>query len=315
MRKYLLGILLLIVGGGLGIGAAYGFPLLRPLTAVAAFAPVNVQANTVVPSVKTPTTSLATQPTPGASVPNLGWRNNDWGMGYGMDEDWGWQGNSAPNQGWGNNHGEMGNGMMGDWGRRGNAAPGSSGGEWNNNYGQGNWGMGSGMMGNRFGNTQTGQRITIDQAIASAKQYAAGYGQGLTVAEIMEFNNNFYVSVKETTTGRGAFELLVDPYSGAVMPEMGPNMMWNARYGHMGSGQAVENSLTIDQAIQLGQKYLDTNLAGAQLQADGTSFYGYYTFDFKINDQVAGMLSVNGFDGSVWLHTWHGQFVAEQEVK
>jgi len=92
-------------------------------------------------------------------------------------------------------------------------------------------------------------------------------------------------------------------------------MMWNVKYGHMGNGQAVENTLSIEQAIQQGQQYLDANLAGAQLQSDGTSFYGYYTFDFKINDQVAGMLSVNGFDGSVWLHTWHGQFVAEQEVQ
>jgi hypothetical protein len=172
-----------------------------------------------------------------------------------------------------------------------------------------------GMMGGWNATTQNGQRIAIDLAIASAKQYAAGYGQGLTVAEIMEFNNNFYASVKETSTGRGAFELLVDPYSGAVYPEMGPNMMWNVKYGHMGNGQAVENTLSIEQAIQQGQQYLDANLAGAQLQSDGTSFYGYYTFDFKINDQVAGMLSVNGFDGSVWLHTWHGQFVAEQEVQ
>ena len=59
-----------------------------------------------------------------------------------------------------------------------------------------------------------------------------GCGQDLTVAEIMEFNNNFYVAVKETTTGLGAFELLVDPYSGAVIPEIGPNKKWNARYCH-----------------------------------------------------------------------------------
>ena len=294
MRKFLLGSLLLIFGIGLGIGAAYGFTSFWRPASVAAFAPVNVQATTVVPSVKTPAAPLAIQQTPGITPPNQGSRNNGWGMGYGMMDDWGWQGNNTPNQ----PYRGMGSGMMGGW---------------NNNSGLGNWGMG--MMRGWNGSTQTGQRITIDQAIASAKQYAAGYGQGLSVAEIMEFNNNFYVSVKENTTGRGAFELLVDPYSGAVMPEMGPNMMWNVKYGHMGNGQAVENSLMIDQAVQQGQKYLDANLTGAQLQSDGTSFYGYYTFDFKVSDQVAGMLSVNGFDGSVWLHTWHGQFIAEQEGK
>ncbi|HAD06097.1 MAG TPA: hypothetical protein PKD23_01515 [Bellilinea sp.] len=294
MRKLLLGSLLLIFGIGLGIGAAYGFNKFWRPTPVYAVAPVNVQAASVVPPAKTPVAPSATQQTPDITPPYQGLRNNGWGMGNGMMDDWGWQGNNTPNQ----QYRGMGPGMMGGW---------------NNNSGQGNWGMG--MMGGWNATTQNGQRIAIDLAIASAKQYAAGYGQGLTVAEIMEFNNNFYASVKETSTGRGAFELLVDPYSGAVYPEMGPNMMWNVKYGHMGNGQAVENTLSIEQAIQQGQQYLDANLAGAQLQSDGTSFYGYYTFDFKINDQVAGMLSVNGFDGSVWLHTWHGQFVAEQEVQ
>lgn len=302
MRKFLLGSLLLIFGIGLGIGAAYGFNSFWRPASVAAFAPVNVLATSVVPPAKTLAVPLTTQQTPGITPPDQNSRNNGWGMDYGMMDDWGWQGNNTSNQ----QYRGMGPGMMSGW--------------YDNNRGWDGWGMGSdmngrGMMGNWNGNNQTGQRLTIDQVIESAKKYVAGYGQGLTVAEIMEFNNNFYVSVKENTTGRGAFELLVDPYSGAVMPEMGPNMMWNARYGHMGNGQAVENSLTIDQAVQQGQKYLDANLAGAQLQADGTSFYGYYTFDYKINDQVAGMLSVNGFDGSVWLHTWHGQFIAEQEVK
>lgn len=294
MRKFLLGSLLLIFGIGLGIGAAYGFTSFWRPASVAAFAPVNVQVTSVVPLVKTPAAPLATQQTPGITPPNQSMRNNGWRMGYGMMDDWGWQGYTTPNQ----QNRNMGPGMMGGW---------------NNNSGQGNWGMG--MMGGWNGTTQTGERISINQAITSAKQYAAGYGEGLTVAEIMEFNNNFYVSVKETSTGRGAFELLVDPYSGAVWPEMGPNMMWNVKYGHMGNGQAVENNLSMEQAIQQGQQYLDANVPGAQLEPDGTSFYGYYTFDYKINDRVAGMLSVNGFDGSVWLHTWHGEFVAEQEIE
>ena len=310
MRMILLGSLLLIFGIGPGIGVAYGFTSFWRSASVAAFAPVNVQATTIVPPIKTPAAPIATPQTPGSTKPNQGMTYNGWGMGYGMMDDWGWLGNSPPNQ----QNWNMGSGMTQA------PAPWAGVGGWNNNSGQGNWGMrsgmmGRGMMGNWYGNTPSGQRLTIDQAIASAKKYVASFGQGLAVAEIMEFNNNLYVSVKETATGRGAFELLVDPDTEAVMPEMGPNMMWNARYGHMGNGQAIENNLTIDQAVQQGQKFLDVNLAGAQLQSDGTSFYGYYTFDYKINDQVAGMLSVNGFDGSVWQHTWHGQFIAEQEFK
>lgn len=293
MRKLLTATILWIFGIGIGLGAAYGFnKIWQPVSvSAAAPAPVNVQAG-VPQQAKTPVPSSSPLQPQNTAAPNQNWNNGSWHMGPGMMNSW--QGNNTPNQ----QYRGMGPGMMGGC---------------NNNSGQGNWGMG--MMGGWNGAIQTGQRISIDQAIASAKQYAAGYGQGLTVAEIMEFNNNFYISVKETSTGRGAFELLVDPYSGAVYPEIGPNMMWNTRYGHMGNGQVVENRLTVDQAVQQGQTYLDANLAGAQLQSDGTSFYGYYTFDYKINDQVAGMLSVNGFDGSVWLHTWHGQFIAEQEVK
>ena len=308
MRKYLFGSLLLIFGVVIGLTAAFGFNKFLQTNVVSAAAPaVNVQsaslqqANTPVPPVTTQTL--------GAAIPNQGWNNNRRGMmGSGMMGGWNWQGNATPGpQNWNMGPGMMGRGMMGGW---------------NNNAGQGYGGMGPGMMGrgmgmmgNWQGSAPTGQRLTIDQAVDAAKKYVNNYGQGLAVTEIMEFNNNFYVSVKETASGRGAFELLVDPYSGAVGPEMGPNMMWNVKYGHMGSGQAVENPITLDQAIQQGQKYLDANVAGAKLQSDGTSFYGYYTFDFKVNDQVAGMLSVNGFDGSVWLHTWHGSFIAEHEVK
>jgi hypothetical protein len=299
MRKYLFGTLLLIFGIGLGLGTAYGFSKFWQPATVFAAAPVNV-SSAAIQQAKTPVPSTSATQLPNPNVPNQGLNNTRRGMmGSGMMGGWGWQGNATPGpQNW-----NMGPGMMSGW---------------NNNAGQGyggpGCGMASGMMGNWRGSAPAGQRLTIDQALESANTYITSYGQGLAATEIMEFNNNFYVSVKETATGRGAFELLVDPYSGAVGPEMGPNMMWNVKYGPMGSGQAVENPIPLDQAIQQGQQYLDANLAGAKLQSDGTSFYGYYTFDYKVNDQVAGMLSVNGFDGSVWLHTWHGQFIAEQEV-
>ncbi len=31
------------------------------------------------------------------------------------------------------------------------------------------------------------------------------------------------------------------------------------------------------------------------------------------NGKIIGMLSVNGYTGAVWLHQWHGQYVAMQE--
>jgi hypothetical protein len=71
------------------------------------------------------------------------------------------------------------------------------------------------------------------QAEAVARQAVVQSGiPGLALMHIMEFSNNFYVAVKDTTTGEGAFELLVDRYTGFVRPEP-QSMMWNTKYGHM----------------------------------------------------------------------------------
>ncbi len=59
---------------------------------------------------------------------------------------------------------------------------------------------------------------------------------GLEVKEIMAFERNTYAIVAEEDTGIGAMELLVDPDTGAVSPEPGPNMMWNTKYGMMEGG-------------------------------------------------------------------------------
>ncbi len=37
----------------------------------------------------------------------------------------------------------------------------------------------------------------------------------------------------EKSSGIGAFEALIDPYTGTLYSEPGPNMMWNTRYGMM----------------------------------------------------------------------------------
>jgi len=88
--------------------------------------------------------------------------------------------------------------------------------------------------------------------------------------------------------------------------------MWNTKYGHM--NRQDDNTLTMDQAFAQGQKTLDSQITNAMLQPDGVAFYGYYTFDYQVNGQTAGMLSVNGISGQVWLHSWHGAFITEKEI-
>lgn len=166
----------------------------------------------------------------------------------------------------------------------------------------------------RGGNSDT--RITMDQAAQAADTYAAGLGSNFTVAEVMEFERNFYAAIVEKDSGRGALEVLIDPYSARVTPEPGPNIMWNLKYGRMHAGVAPtgDNTVTPDSARQAAQEYLDKAYPGAKLNEGGFAFYGYYTFDYSVDGKTAGMLSVNGATSQVWEHTWHGGFVAEKEM-
>jgi hypothetical protein len=159
-------------------------------------------------------------------------------------------------------------------------------------------------------------RLTIDEIKAAADKYAASVASNLKVTEVMEFSNNFYVVVQETDTGKAAFELLADPYTGALSQEIGANMMWNQKYGMMGSITAnppAVNPISMADAVTKAQAALDARTNGAVVQPDGKDFYGYYSFDYEINGKVAGMLSVNGDTGQVLFHFWHDTFIDEKE--
>jgi hypothetical protein len=161
---------------------------------------------------------------------------------------------------------------------------------------------------------------SLETAQKAVESYVArlGYGDELHVTEIMEFERNYYAIVAEEETGVGAMELLVDRDSGAVGPEPGPNMMWNAKYGMhrrgsmMGGYDTDEMTLSPKEAQDVAQRWLDTNLPGRTTgQAD--PFYSYYTLHFLNDSQIEGMLSVHGSTGDVWYHSWHGDFVAMAE--
>ncbi|OQY91177.1 MAG: hypothetical protein B6D38_00850 [Anaerolineae bacterium UTCFX1] len=221
----------------------------------------------------------------------------------------------------------------------------------NNTYGPGGMMGNGGNMMNGYGyNNANVTPLTVDQTKAAAEKYLANLNNSdLEIAEIMVFDNNGYVIVKEASASIGAFELLVDPISQVAYPEHGPNMMWNLKYsginhdnmmgsngyGMMGNGgmmgygntmmQGWDNTSPVDlssamtvtpeQAIEYAQKYLDANISGAVAATDPMQFYGYYTLDFEKDGEVAGMLSINGYSGQVFLHTWHGAFIEEAEYE
>jgi len=207
-----------------------------------------------------------------------------------------------------------GNGMMGNYGSGGfgpgYGMMGGSGGMMNAYDGSGSGHCGAGL-GTGYGDTNP---ITIEEAKKSVEQYLASTGNvDLRLTEVQEFENNFYADVEEKSTGTHAFELLVNKYTGAVFPEMGPNMMWNTKYGHMGFGGA-QATVTREQALTNAQAYLDNLLPGTKADEVET-FYGYYTIHVTKDGKLFGMLSVHGTTGAVWYHNWHGAFVKELEVE
>ena len=170
--------------------------------------------------------------------------------------------------------------------------------------------------------TYTGAPLNITTATTIAKNYITSLNNpDLTVKQVEEYSANYYAQVNEKSTGNGAFELLINKYTGSVYPEMGPNMMWNTKYGMMRGGilggifgtPTATMTVTATQAKTNAQQYLNSYLPG-NTTGDITTFYGYYTIEVLNGSSTYGMLSVNGYTGQVWYHTWHGNFIQELQV-
>ena len=178
------------------------------------------------------------------------------------------------------------------------------------------------------------QQITMDQAVQLFKNYLTSLqNPDLALHEVEEYQNNFYATFYEKSTGIFAFQMLIwkpgapmmgggmggGMMSGVVVPEPGPNMMWNTKYGMMSGTmggmmgvyhQAVSANMTLspEQAKTIAQQYLDSNYPATKA-GDVDTFYGYYNVDVLLNDATFGMLSVNGYNGQVRYHTWHGTYI------
>ena len=162
------------------------------------------------------------------------------------------------------------------------------------------------------------EALNLEEVEETVTAFLTDLDENLVLAEIMEFDNHFYAEAVERDTGIGAYELLIDRYTGKVYPEMGPNMMWNEKYGMMGRGMmsrwgrnfsSDELSVTPEEAVELAGRYLDKRQTGLTPDDEVTSFYGYYTLHVLEDGDTVGMLSVNSDTGDVWPHVWHGDFV------
>jgi len=194
-------------------------------------------------------------------------------------------------------------------GMMGNGGPG---GMWSNCYP-------SGIMGGATQSNPQGKTLTLAQAQQRVQLYISPFNNPhLAIDEVMEFQNNIYAIVKDRMTGHGAFEVLVNKVTGTVFPEYGPAMMWNTQYGMMRGMMGYQSSggpmtVTPTQATGIATQWLHQNQAVTTTEAP-EQFPGYYTVHILKNGAVTGMLSVNGYSGQVWYHTWHGALIQMKDL-
>ncbi|MGW3152257.1 hypothetical protein ACWDG1_48390 [Streptomyces sp. NPDC001177] len=168
---------------------------------------------------------------------------------------------------------------------------------------------GPGMMGGHYWQRGDGTPVkTLDQARQRADAFAERLG--LRVGEVMQFSKNFYAEL-ETSSGKLATEILVDPADGDTGIEYGPAMMWNTDYGMHPRGQ-TQSRFSPHQAQDRAQQWL-RNRGSDRTAGEAEAFPGYYTLHTLRSGKISGMLSVNASTGAVWDHTWHGVYIATSE--
>ncbi len=258
--------------------------------------------------------------------------------------------NGARNQNIPNDQDQMNppNGQNDRGGQRQGNMPGNGGGRMGQGQGDGpgmrmpsgDMGRGPGMGMNGPGNNSANLTpVTADEATKAAQDYITSIQvSGLEVGEVLILNSHAYVTVKETDSGNGAFELMVDPLNKIAHPAMGLASAWNLKYGGVlqantfpGRGGpksqqnptvtvtpaaaplatpanvSAEMPLTEADAIKAAQTYLDAYYAGATAATSTLKFYGYYSINFSKDGNVIGKLSVNGYNGQVARRAWKSQ--------
>ena len=222
--------------------------------------------------------------------------------------------NAIHNQGVMGSQGTSGNGsgygVMGGQGTNGNGSGyGMMGGQGINGNGSGYDMMGGGYDANGLGITLVdGQVTTSDQAIAIAKAYAEKANQGVVVEEIHEYSNGYEVELKEAASGAKAYEVMLYKNGGQIINEVGPNVMWNTKYGHMNWGNNGAVTVSEEQATKSAQEFA-TNLGEGYSIDKPELAPGYYEFMIQKDGKDYAELDVNGYTGQVWFENWHGPVI------
>lgn len=75
------------------------------------------------------------------------------------------------------------------------------------------------------------EKYSEDDLMKEVVEYIDLINSDFAVLDVLAIEDtSYYFSIIETSTGKGAFELVIDPYTKNIYPAMGPNIMWNLKY-------------------------------------------------------------------------------------
>ncbi|KJS47095.1 MAG: peptidase [Peptococcaceae bacterium BRH_c23] len=209
-----------------------------------------------------------------------------------------------------------GYGMMGGQGVNGyGGGYGMMGGQGVNGFGGGYGMMGGGYDAKSLGVDLTnGEVTTSDQVVAITKAYTQKTNQEVVVGELHEFANGYEVELKEGATGAKVYEVMVYKNGGQIITEMGPNIMWNTKYGHMNWGNNGAVTVSEEQAAKSAQEFVAKLGQGYSIGKPELA-PGYYEFMIQKDGKDYAELDVNGYTGQVWFENWQGPIIKTIDAK
>ena len=158
---------------------------------------------------------------------------------------------------------------------------------------------------------------SIDEAVTAAQEYAADISEDIEVVKVMEFTNGYYALVMEKEGGKGAFGLYLRSNNSRASRMGSRYYMWNTKYTPAGVNPDAdpENTVSMTDTAEAAQDALNEDGIKATVDEKGVDFYGYYTFTYLVDGELAGLISVNGTTSQAWHYDWLGTYVTQQEVK
>jgi hypothetical protein len=166
--------------------------------------------------------------------------------------------------------------------------------------------------------TQNLSPLTVDEAVTQAQSLAGKSNPDWKAVKVIEFENAFDIIFVESSTGRGAAQLLIGKQGRGIQPAA--EMRWNLKYGAMNRNgpaapnNASDNSVPLADARTAAQASLDKTQSGATVNDGGYAFYGYYLFEYSANGKTAGVVMVNGLTSQVAPLKALGAFLSEKEI-